>query len=624
MSALRPLPPRLNLEFEHKEAKALHRRLRAGDPESLERARARHSRIGAIGPVDIKLSDAQLVIAREYGFTSWPRLVRYFEDVERQRHNYRSVKAGKPDFYEGRVRWLRRDAEKKEEWVARTLAAYVPRFYGLPIADVFNESITEDDARLAIARSEGISSWEVLLERVREGNGPSLDSRSPWETDPMRLAGNAMRAADLPELKRVVATHPQLLRPTPVEHAKGYNLVYSAIGAERKLGRDAMRPILEWLESQGYDIQRESNLLLRGHPVTDAEEVAYLLERGADPDWIAPNGFSMLEHALLRYHDGKIVDLMVPYATPRKALWIAAGLGDVDGVRRFLDRDGKPTQEARRFRPDFAAITPFSGPQHPEPSDEEILTEAFYVAMLNQRTAVIEYLASRGCPMNELMWGMTVVAYAVSQGSVPTVECLVRCGADVTLSGWKPGYSAAELTREMFIQRPTDEKMRRISELCGLNPDALLAEVDAKRGPAGVDPKLQEALELAGDDAFRLGQSEIGPENLLIGLLRAGDRAMYWFARVSGIDAERFHAEWASRVRPAEDRVERPKLPMSSASGAVIKSAIDEANTRRRETVDGVHVLFGLVASEQGAVAELLTRYGSSAAALRERLQDTL
>jgi hypothetical protein len=89
MSELRPLPPRPNLEFEHKEAKALLRRLRSGDPEALERARARHpdidASINASSPLNVKLADAQLVIAREYGFASWPKLVRYFGDVERQR-----------------------------------------------------------------------------------------------------------------------------------------------------------------------------------------------------------------------------------------------------------------------------------------------------------------------------------------------------------------------------------------------------------------------------------------------------------------------------------------------------------------------------------------------------------
>ena len=91
MSALRPLPPRPSLEFEHKEAKALLRRLRAGDPEALARARARHPAMDASAPERIRLADAQLVIAREYGFTSWPRLVQYFGDVARQRYYYHEI-----------------------------------------------------------------------------------------------------------------------------------------------------------------------------------------------------------------------------------------------------------------------------------------------------------------------------------------------------------------------------------------------------------------------------------------------------------------------------------------------------------------------------------------------------
>src|SRR5687768_17724993 len=114
MSALRPLPPRPSLEFEHKEAKALLRRLRAGDPEALARARARHSAIDASAPARIRLADAQLVIAREYGFTSWPRLVRYFGDVDRQRYSHRSIH--RRDFYDSMVRGLLVEHRDRRTW----------------------------------------------------------------------------------------------------------------------------------------------------------------------------------------------------------------------------------------------------------------------------------------------------------------------------------------------------------------------------------------------------------------------------------------------------------------------------------------------------------------------------
>ena len=72
------------------------------------------------------------------------------------------------------------------------------------------------------------------------------------------------------------------------------------------------------------------------------EEVAYLLDRGADPDWLPPDGVPILEHALLNYWNPEAVDLIARRVTPRKAFWIAAGLGDVTTMLSFLDKDGKP------------------------------------------------------------------------------------------------------------------------------------------------------------------------------------------------------------------------------------------------------------------------------------------
>src|SRR5687767_7466693 len=64
----RPLPAHPNLDFEHKAAKKLLHQARLGDPIAISRMRAHE--VGS----DLKLADAQLVIAREYGFASWPRL----------------------------------------------------------------------------------------------------------------------------------------------------------------------------------------------------------------------------------------------------------------------------------------------------------------------------------------------------------------------------------------------------------------------------------------------------------------------------------------------------------------------------------------------------------------------
>jgi hypothetical protein len=68
----RRLPRDPSLEHLKNEAKTLHRRVRAGDPDALALLRKFHPRADELP--EITLTDAQLTIARAYGFPSWPRL----------------------------------------------------------------------------------------------------------------------------------------------------------------------------------------------------------------------------------------------------------------------------------------------------------------------------------------------------------------------------------------------------------------------------------------------------------------------------------------------------------------------------------------------------------------------
>jgi ankyrin repeat protein len=75
----RRLPSSPSVEHLRKEAKALQRRHAGGDPDAVAlvlELRPRASRLGGL-----KLADAQLVVARSYGFPSWPRLRGYVEAV---------------------------------------------------------------------------------------------------------------------------------------------------------------------------------------------------------------------------------------------------------------------------------------------------------------------------------------------------------------------------------------------------------------------------------------------------------------------------------------------------------------------------------------------------------------
>src|ERR671924_298368 len=76
-SDVRALPARPTLEFEGKHAKKLFRQLHHAAPDALARVHAKLKGSADRKPDEFQLSDAQFTIAREYGFTSWPRLVEY-------------------------------------------------------------------------------------------------------------------------------------------------------------------------------------------------------------------------------------------------------------------------------------------------------------------------------------------------------------------------------------------------------------------------------------------------------------------------------------------------------------------------------------------------------------------
>ena len=74
-----PLPDEPSLEQLRNQAKDLRRAVLAGEPEALAEVA---ERVGDV-PGPFPLHTAQLVVARRYGFSSWTRLKRHVEVIER-------------------------------------------------------------------------------------------------------------------------------------------------------------------------------------------------------------------------------------------------------------------------------------------------------------------------------------------------------------------------------------------------------------------------------------------------------------------------------------------------------------------------------------------------------------
>lgn len=82
----KPLPARPDPEQLRKQAKDLLKSHRSGNAEALRRFQEHHpdfspSAVAGIPAAAVSLADAQLVLAREYGFASWPKLKEHVESL---------------------------------------------------------------------------------------------------------------------------------------------------------------------------------------------------------------------------------------------------------------------------------------------------------------------------------------------------------------------------------------------------------------------------------------------------------------------------------------------------------------------------------------------------------------
>ena len=167
----RRLPDRPSLIQLRKQAREFLRQLRNGDPAAAERLRKYHSNVSK--PI---LADAQYVLAREYGFESWPRLVHYVQTARHPRieQHVRIARDLVTVYNSGNAEAAARlndlfhsalDVEQIRHFIRDKL-------FSFPDAEQRLNNLTLIDAQLIVARLYGFEDWDDL---VRSSSEPAGD-----------------------------------------------------------------------------------------------------------------------------------------------------------------------------------------------------------------------------------------------------------------------------------------------------------------------------------------------------------------------------------------------------------------------------------------------------------------
>jgi Ankyrin repeats (3 copies) len=303
------------------------------------------------------------------------------------------------DYYEGRAHGLLASARDGTDTAAAVFARW-------------DAPLTEQGARLAVAREHGCEDWGALRRRVAE---------LPDSDEAFYRAYRAIEAHDLDGLKAQLDRDPELVA------AKGTNDndllgMAGATGDER---------LVRLLLARGADPASAN-----AHGWTGVHQAAYrnqphlarlLLDAGAPVDRSARgDGGTPLVVALF-WGNREVAELLAHRSLAPGNLRVAAGLGRLDMIDELAGDPLSPAAGAHR-----AYYRPHSGFPEWTPSGDaqEVLDEALAWAARSDRVDALETLVARGARLEADVYRGTALAWAAATGRAAAIERLVALGAD--------------------------------------------------------------------------------------------------------------------------------------------------------------------------------------------------
>ena len=132
--------------------------------------------------------------------------------------------------------------------------------------------------------------------------------------------------------------------------------------------------------------------------------------------------------------------------------------------------------------------------------------------------------------------------------------------------------------------------------------------------------RARKSVFYAQEEAGKWNQSFVGPEHLLLGLVREDDSFTARILDRIGVSRDQIRSEVQKQLRPGADD-QGKDLMLTPRAKQVIDLAYAEAKRLKNPYIGGEHLLLGLIAEQEGLAARVLIGLGMTLETTREQVQ---
>ena len=117
-------------------------------------------------------------------------------------------------------------------------------------------------------------------------------------------------------------------------------------------------------------------------------------------------------------------------------------------------------------------------------------------------------------------------------------------------------------------------------------------------------------MALANQEAQRFNHVYIGPEHILLGLVKEGSGVGANLLKNLEIDLRKLRQRVEALMKPEPERITLGKLPQTPRSKKVIEYAIEEARSLNHNYIGTEHLVLGILRATDGIPCRVLTDLG--------------